>query len=144
MKELDFTIEFNSSLNDTVEEELFLEADTELRELAKGHDDVTGAAINIREPASGETSYWFEATVVVYSRPEHVSATEKADDPAAALKGALQAIKRQIRERRAKLRRSWERPGNDPITQDMVELTAAEEADLEETPFDEVEENEQQ
>ena len=143
MKELDFTIEFNSNLNDTVEEELFLEADTELRKLAKGHDDITGAAINIREPAKGETSYWFEATVVVYSRPEHISATEKADDPAAALKGALKAVKRQIRERRTKLRQTWERPDNDPITQDMVELAAADEADLEETPFDEIDENEQ-
>lgn len=129
MDELDFTIEFNSNLHQQAEAGLFATADDHLRALAKGHDDLTGAAINIREPAKGEKGYLFEATVVVYARPQHVSATEKNEDVQIALKGALDAVERQIRDRRAKLRRRWERPGNDPVTQEVI-ATVANEPDV--------------
>ncbi len=126
MSKTDFHIELNSSLNDEAEARLLEEAETRLLKLANGHQDIIGAAINIRRPAKGATDYLFEATVVVYSRPENVSATEKRNDHTAALKGALSAIERQVRERRAKLRRTWERPGNDPVSQEVLETELAE------------------
>jgi ribosome-associated translation inhibitor RaiA len=126
--ELDFAIEFKSDvINDDMKADLFAEAERRLLQLAEGQNDMIGAAITIRQPASGQTGFLYEATVVVYSRPEHVAATEKQDNPTAALRQALSAIERQIRERRKKLRHHWERPGNDPVTQEVIQLAAAEE-----------------
>jgi ribosome-associated translation inhibitor RaiA len=126
MKELDFAIELNSeSLSDRVENELFIESEDRLLELASGHDDLTGAAINVRRPAKAETAYIYEVTVAVYARPNQIAATEKDGDPMVALKHALSAVERQVREKRAKLGKRWERPGNDPVTQEVIAVEAA-------------------
>lgn len=123
MNELDFTIEFNSEdLYETTEAAMFQEADGRLRQLVKGHTDLRGAAVNIRHPAAAV----YEATVVVYGRPDQLSATEKDDDPATALKGALRAVERQVRQRREKMKRTWEKPGNDPVSQEVIEVMLAE------------------
>jgi ribosome-associated translation inhibitor RaiA len=128
MEELDFTIEFNSQgLNDQVEAAMFAEADSRLRELAGGHDDLTGAAINVRRPAKTETSFIYEVTAVVYARPKHIAATEKEADPIIALKNSLNAVERQVRKKREKLRDRWEQPGNDPISQDVIDVLTGEE-----------------
>ena len=111
VNELEFTIEFKADgLHEVTESDLFDEADSRLRDLTEGHTDITGAAININKPASAETAFLFEATVVVYSRPDHVAATEKDESPTAALKGALTAVERQIRSRRTKLGKPWKLP----------------------------------
>lgn len=124
---LDFTIEFNSeSLSDRVEMEMFTEADRRLRELAEGHDDLRGAAVNVRRPAKTETSYIYEVTVAAYARPEQIAATDKNSDPILALKHALSAIERQVREKRDKLKKRWEQPGNDPVAQEVIDVEAAE------------------
>lgn len=125
-EELDFTIEFNSPLSSEAEAALFDTADSRLRKLTKGHDDLVGAAVNIREPAKGESGYLYEATAVVYGRPEHVAATEKNEDIALALKGALDGVERQVRERREKLSKRWERPGRGPTMQEIQEVVNAE------------------
>ena len=126
MDELDFTLELNSeNLPKTVEYDLFTEAETQLKQLAAGHTDLTGAAVNIRRPHAEETPL-YEVTVVVYSRPKHIAATHKEDDPQLALKGALQGVERQIRERRKKLKKRWEQPGNKPVEKEIAEILAAE------------------
>lgn len=130
MEELDFTIEFNSQgLSDQLEAEMFAEADSRLRELAGDHNDLTGAAINVRRPAKTETSFIYEVTVVVYARPKHIAATEKEDDPVIALKNSLNAVERQVRKKREKLRDRWEQPGSDPITQDVIDVLTGEESE---------------
>ena len=140
MDELDFTLEFNSdTIGEETEAELFVEADERLRQLAAGHSDIVGAAVTIRREGHGETPHQFEATVVVYCRPEPVAGSQKEDNPAAALKEALDAVERQIRERRARLKRRWEQPGNDPVTQELIEVTAAENAAAENVEPDEEE-----
>ncbi len=140
MDELDFTLELNSeNLNKEAEYDLYTEAEERLRTLAAAHDDMTGAAINVRRPASGESAYLHEVTVVVYSRPEHIAATEKDSSPMIALKGALDAVERQVRKRREKLKERWKQPGNLPIEQEIVE-TALAEGDVTEEELDEVQE----
>ncbi|MGD2048794.1 MAG: hypothetical protein PVH03_04840 [Chloroflexota bacterium] len=130
MEELDFTIEFNSQgLSDQLEDQMFAEADSRLRELAGDHNDMTGAAINVRRPAKTETSFIYEVTVVVYARPKHIAATEKEDDPVIALKNSLNAVERQVRTKREKLREHWEQPGSDPITQDVIDVLTGEESE---------------
>lgn len=127
MNELDFTLELNSdNLTKETEYALFTEADTRLKALSGGHTDLTGAAITIRQPAHGETPILYEVTVVVYSRPNHIAATQKEADVYQAFNGALNAAERQIRERREKLKKTWEQPGNHPIEQEIAEVMIAE------------------
>lgn len=127
MNELDFTLELNSKeLPKAVEYDLFTAAETQLKQLADGHTDLTGAAINVRQPAHGETPPLYAVTVVVYGRPDHIAATQKEADPYQALSGALDAAKRQIRERREKLKKRWEQPGNHPVEQEVATIMAAE------------------
>jgi ribosome-associated translation inhibitor RaiA len=130
MDELDFTLEMNTELEDAAAEAgLFAEADNRLRALAADHDDLTGAAINLRQTARRETPL-LEATVVVYARPENIAATEKAETPEAALKGALEAVERQVRQQRDRLRERWAQPDNEPRIQEMIDVSAAEQARL--------------
>jgi ribosome-associated translation inhibitor RaiA len=139
MEELDFTLELNSDdLNKTAEYDLYTQAEERLRELAANHTDMTGAAINVRRPASGETAFLHEVTVVIYSRPEHIAATGKDSSPEMALKGALDAAERQVRKRRKKLKERWKQPGNLPVEQEIVETQLSEGEDTEEE-LDEVE-----
>ncbi len=127
MSELDFTLELNSEhLPKEIEYDLFTEAEERLQKLAAGHTDVVGAAINVRRPAHGETTPLHEATVVVYSRPDHVAATQKEADPQLALRKALAVVERQIRERRNKLKKRWEQPGTHPVEQEISEVIASE------------------
>lgn len=110
---VDLDIEFYSEVK-TLEDELRPEAEKRLRELAKGHRDMVGASIAIEEPAANrETPYVYRARVVVYIRPENIAGEEQADTPQAALKGALDAVTRQVREKRRKLRTRWKQPGQD-------------------------------
>ena len=126
VNELDFTLELSSSdLPKELEDTLFDEADRRLRSLAEGHTDIVGAAVSMKQPAVKETPPLFEATVVTYVRPENIAATEKADNPMMALKGALNAIERQVRKKRARLKKHWELPGNDPVSREVEELAAA-------------------
>ncbi len=127
VEELDFTIELNAEgLSDRLEAQLFTEADSRLRELASDHNDLTGAAINIRQPAKAETAFLHEVTVVVYSRPEHIAATAKEADPIIAMNDSLSAVERQVREKREKLRDRWKQPGNDPVLTEIEDVEAAE------------------
>lgn len=124
--ELDFTLELSSrGLSDEAEDTLFAESDRRLRALAKGHTDIVGAAVSVKEPALKEGPPLYEVTVVTYVRPSNIAATEKADSPMMALKGALNAVERQVREKRKRLKKHWERPGNDPVSREVGELEAA-------------------
>lgn len=133
MDELEFTLELNSDdLPKTAEYKLYTQAEDRLRSLAADHSDMVGAAINVRRPASGETAFLHEVTVVIYGRPEHIAATEKNTSPEQALKGALDAAERQVRQRRKKLKEHWKRPGNHPVEQEIGAVYLAEEEDVNE------------
>jgi ribosome-associated translation inhibitor RaiA len=97
----DFQIDYYNEVNE--DPLLYDEIDRRLRKLARDNTDITGAAANIRQPDQANATE-IEATVVVYSRPTHISATAHARQPQAAVKGALDAIERQLREKREKLR----------------------------------------
>lgn len=113
MNELDFTLELNADgVSQRTELALFTEAEGRLKELAEGHQDMTGAAINIREAGKGQQTFLFEATVVVYIRPTHIAATNKNPDPVVAVRQALEAVERQVREQREKLGKPWQQPGS--------------------------------
>jgi ribosome-associated translation inhibitor RaiA len=134
MQELDFTLEMDAEgVNDVTEADMFREADTRLRDLAGDHNDMTGAAINVRQPAHGETSYLYEVTIAVYVRPEQMAATEKHADPLTALKNALDAVERQVRQKRDRLRETWKQPGNEPLEEKAGDLWEVGDTDLADT-----------
>lgn len=140
MTKLDFTIEFDSDLDDrSLEAELMALAESELRELAAGHTDIIGASVTIRHPAKSETPPLNEAKVVAYARPNRIVGSEKQESAIGALKGALDAVERQVREKRDKLRERWEQPQQDSVTREVVDIVAVEEAeaDTDELPLEE-------
>ncbi|MHB1295074.1 MAG: HPF/RaiA family ribosome-associated protein [Anaerolineae bacterium] len=104
-----FAVEFQTEIPQ-LREELFEEADRRLRRLAEGHKDITRARVVLDQPAHAETAFIYEARVIVYVRPGTVVGAERSDSAIGALKGALDAVERQIRERRGKLSKPWERP----------------------------------
>jgi ribosome-associated translation inhibitor RaiA len=93
--------------NDTyaADYDLYTEAENRIHKLAEGHTDIIGASVNLTKPSAGtESPYLCQATVVLYVRPENIAAIEKQENPLLALKGALEAVERQVREKREKLR----------------------------------------
>jgi ribosome-associated translation inhibitor RaiA len=112
-KNFEFDFEFYNELENLgdLEEKLRDEAETRLRKLSKGHTDITGAAVSLESLDKGaETNYIVRARVVAYVRPENIVGVEKGDNPLSALKNALSAVERQVREKRDKLRETWKRP----------------------------------
>jgi len=103
----DFPIEFHvePELSEQAEDALYEMTEKQLRDLAKGHTDITNGAVHIKQPARNEGSpHIFEVNVTLAVRPNNIAATEKQSDPAAALRSALKAVERQVREQRDRLR----------------------------------------
>ena len=124
MARLDFHVDYNLEIPN-LEEELALEAEQRLWLLAEEHTDLIGASVALEKLAQDDVPFLYQARVVVYIRPENIAAVEKAESVEAALKGALAAIERQVREHRERLGATWQRP--DKVTDKGVyELTASE------------------
>jgi ribosome-associated translation inhibitor RaiA len=107
MDAVNFPIEFNNELDDVKksENEFYTLAVDRLNKLADGHNDISGAVVNFKQPAGGrETSYIHEVTIVVYMGSHNIAATEKSEQFQSTLDGALDAVERQVRERRKQQR----------------------------------------
>lgn len=111
MGELDFHVEFQSDV-EHLDDALVWEAERRLRELAEGQTDMIGAAVAVEALAGQETAHVFQARVVAYIRPDNIVAVEKGNAPQTALKGALDAIERQVREMRDRRRKPWQQPSD--------------------------------
>lgn len=110
MGETDFSYEFRDE-KALVPPNLKSKVEDRLRQLAEGHTDITGVDVAVEVIGQGEVPFLFQARIVAAVRPTSVAATEKADRPEAALTGALEALERQIRDQRKKLRETWKEPG---------------------------------
>jgi hypothetical protein len=106
---IEFAFEFYSEVPDT-DDALRMEADRRLRALTEGHTDITGASVAIEELTGEATPNWYEVRVAVYMRPDNLASVEKAETVEGALKGALTAAERQVRQVRDKLRETWKQP----------------------------------
>jgi ribosome-associated translation inhibitor RaiA len=100
----DFPIEFHNEV--TGEDlDLYAAAENHLRQLAKGHRDITGATVILTQPAHGQqTAYIYEATVTLWMRPENIAARATGEQLLGTLTDALRAAERQVRQHRDKLR----------------------------------------
>ncbi|MFN2129359.1 MAG: HPF/RaiA family ribosome-associated protein [Anaerolineae bacterium] len=106
-QKVDFTFEFHTQvehLGDAQKEELRLEAERRLIDLAAGHSDLIGASLALRQLAHDRTPHAYEARVTGFVRPNNLAAVEKAGTAKAAIKGALDELERQVREKRERLR----------------------------------------
>jgi ribosome-associated translation inhibitor RaiA len=107
MDKANFPIEFNNEIDDVKksENEFYTLAVDRLSKLAEGHNDISGGVVNLKQPAQGrQTSHIYEVTIVVYMGADHIAATEKGEQFQATLNGALDAVERQVRERRKQQR----------------------------------------
>lgn len=109
MDKPDFTIDYDTDVPQ-FPVELQDEIERRLIDLADDHSDLTGAAVAVSEPARTQTPYIYQVRIVAYVRPEDIVAVKKSDTLEGAVKGALDAIERQVREKREKLRETWKRP----------------------------------
>ena len=106
MTNIGFSFEYYSEIPGP-EDKLRDEAERRLLALTEGHDDLVGASVTMEELTGETTPHRYQATIVVFKRPDNVAATEKAETPQVALKGALRAVERQVRELRDRLRETW-------------------------------------
>lgn len=105
---LDLPIEFH--VNGTaIDDRERSETIQRLSELSHGHKDVLGAAVTVEGIGRSERPRRYEATVVVDMRSEPIVADSKGATAQGALKDALDAVERQVRDRRQKLGETWKR-----------------------------------
>jgi len=107
MDKLNFPIEFNNEIDNVKksENEFYTLAADRLSKLAEGHNDISGAVVNLKQPAKEhQTAYINEVTIVVYMGSDHIAATEKGEQFESTLDGALNAVERQVHERREQQR----------------------------------------
>lgn len=100
-----FPIEFNNEIDDVKksENEIYTLAVERISKLAEGHHDISGAMVNLKQPAQGQ-SHIYEVTIVVYMGADHIAATEKSEQLKATLNGALDGVERQVRQFREQSR----------------------------------------
>ncbi|MBN2083935.1 MAG: HPF/RaiA family ribosome-associated protein [Anaerolineales bacterium] len=102
-----FPIEFNNEIDEVKksENEYYTQAVDRLSKLAEGHNDISGAMVNFKQPAKEHrTAHIYEVTIVVYMESDHIAATEKGEQFQSTLNGALGAVEQQVRERRKQKR----------------------------------------
>lgn len=107
MDKANFPVEFNNEIDEVKksENEYYTLAVDRLSKLAEGHSDMSGGAVNFKQPArEHQTPYVYEVTIVVYMGSNHIAATEKGEQFQSTLDGALDAVERQVHEHRKQQR----------------------------------------
>jgi ribosome-associated translation inhibitor RaiA len=107
MDPVGFTVDYNievENLGEQVEAKLKADVEERLLKLCKGHTDLVSAAVALEVPAQRTTTFLYRARIVAYARPENIAGVAEEETPEAALRSALKAVERQVRERRDKLR----------------------------------------
>lgn len=108
MGSADFYIDYESEVPN-FGDDLKNEVENRLFDLANKHSDMVGAAVSVTSPGKNELPFLYQVRVVVYTRPEDVVAVKKDETIQGAVKAALSAVERQIREKREKLGEPWKR-----------------------------------
>lgn len=75
-----------------------------LDRMEEGHNDITGAYVSVKQMSGKPTVNLYEATVVLYHKPENLTGAAKSRDIPDALAGALVAVERQLRKARSAIR----------------------------------------
>jgi ribosome-associated translation inhibitor RaiA len=104
MSMTDFDFEFQTDLSYLSQKDRD-KAEKRLRELGDGRKDIVGAAVSVRKmEGNQDVSRQHQARVVVYMKPDNKAAREKHKTAEQALKNAVDAVIRQVREHWDKMR----------------------------------------
>ena len=101
---------FESHTNVPGADLLLRDVEVQLRQLAAGHKDFTGASVALEQPVAAESANLYQARVVAYMRPANMVGMERHEMATAALRGAVAAVERQVRERRSRRKQRARRP----------------------------------
>jgi hypothetical protein len=107
---LDFHFEYFGEV-ENLDDELLSEAREQLQALTEGRKDLVGASLAVEDIAGVEESFFYQARIVVYIKPENITVVEKGNTPEGAVRQALATMERQVREMRSKRRKPWQQPG---------------------------------
>lgn len=75
-----------------------------LDKMEEGHTDITGAFLSIKQMSGKPTVNIYEATLVLYHKPDNISGSEKSENIPDAVAGALSGVERQLRKARNAIR----------------------------------------
>lgn len=75
-----------------------------LDRMEEGHHDITGAYLSVKQMSGKPTVNVYEATCVLYHRPENLTGSAKSRDIPEAIAGALVGVERQLRKARSAIR----------------------------------------
>lgn len=103
LPEFPFEFEFYNE-TDQPDDELYKIAYEKITEVAEGHNDIVGASISLKELTGDETPHAYESNVVLYVRPDNISATQVEESALDSLQNALEAAIKQVRDKREQLR----------------------------------------
>ncbi len=109
MAAIEFPIELHAD-TEGFTEDLQRKTRQRLLDLKGDHTDMVSATVTVDEIAKRQRPFRYEFKVILHMRPDRIVASEKSDNVRSAMKGALSALERQVRERRAKLKEHWKRP----------------------------------
>ncbi|MXW81998.1 MAG: HPF/RaiA family ribosome-associated protein [Rhodothermaceae bacterium] len=75
-----------------------------LNKLAQGHRDIAGASVAVECVSGANRRAEYRVRLVVYRKPSNIAATRTQDSVRGAISEALEAVVRQIREQRERMR----------------------------------------
>lgn len=78
--------------------------ETRIHKLARGHRDIAGASVAIERVSGANKHAEYKARLVVYCKPVNIAASRTQDSVRLAVSEALEAIERQVREQRERMR----------------------------------------
>ncbi|MCY3593851.1 MAG: HPF/RaiA family ribosome-associated protein [Rhodothermaceae bacterium] len=78
--------------------------ETRIHKLARGHRDIAGASVAIECVSGANKHAEYKARLVVYCKPANIAASRTQSSVRLAVSEALEAVGRQIREQRERMR----------------------------------------
>ncbi len=98
-----FDIEYHSESSELTDA-LKAKVAHRLEKLAQQHRDITGASLAVHTISGANRHPEFKVRLVLYHKPDNIAAIRKGESVAKALLEALDAIERQVRDHRQRLR----------------------------------------
>ena len=103
MEATGFTIEYHTETYELTDS-LRAKVEQRLEKLARGHRDMTGASLAVQMVSGTNRHHEYKVRLVLYHKPDNIVAIREADTVSNALLEALDAVERQVRERRERQR----------------------------------------
>lgn len=78
--------------------------ESRVHKLARGHRDISGASVALECVSGANKRAEYKARLVIYCKPANVAASRTHDSVYSAVTDALDAVERQIRDQRERMR----------------------------------------